>query len=49
MKYSLAKEVSKVSSQQGIKTDVLIEVNIANEKSKSGILINDLYELRYEV
>lgn len=45
----LAKEVSKVSSQQGIKTDVLIEVNIANEKSKSGILINDLYELLYEV
>lgn len=34
--FRLAKEISKCSVKKGIKTDILLEVNIGNEESKSG-------------
>ena len=41
----LAKEIAKVSSNQGITTDVLIEVNIGREENKTGLNPDMLYEL----
>ena len=40
----LAKEISKQSVKNGITTDILLEVNIGNEESKSGFLCDDLAE-----
>lgn len=40
----LAKEISKQSVKNGITTDILLEVNIGNEESKSGFLCDDLCE-----
>ncbi|MDR0914707.1 MAG: YggS family pyridoxal phosphate-dependent enzyme [Oscillospiraceae bacterium] len=45
----LAQEVSKQSQKSGVITDVLIEVNIGNEQSKSGIDKTGLEELLLQV
>ena len=45
----LAKEIAKVSSNQGITTDVLIEVNIGREENKTGLNPDMLYELLSEI
>ncbi|MBR2280683.1 MAG: YggS family pyridoxal phosphate-dependent enzyme [Ruminococcus sp.] len=41
----LAKEISKQSKKNNINSDVLIEVNIGEEESKSGINAENLHEL----
>lgn len=41
----LAQEIARVSINQGISTDILIEVNIGREESKSGALPEQLAEL----
>ncbi|MBE7037780.1 MAG: YggS family pyridoxal phosphate-dependent enzyme [Ruminococcaceae bacterium] len=38
----LAKEIDRLSSQKGITTDVLIEVNVSGEESKYGIRCEDI-------
>lgn len=43
--FKLAKEISRVSSIKGVTTNVLIEVNIGKEESKSGIFAEGLEEL----
>lgn len=43
----LALEIARVSKQQEVKTDILIEVNIGKEKNKSGALPENLEELFY--
>lgn len=45
----LAKEISKVSSQRGLTTSCLVEVNIGREESKSGIFIEELEETLCEI
>lgn len=45
----LAKEISKVSSNKGIVTDVLVEVNVGREESKSGIYMEQLEQLLAEI
>ena len=45
----LAKEISKVSSAKGIITNCLAEVNIGKEESKSGIFIEELEDILYEI
>ncbi|MCQ2440439.1 MAG: YggS family pyridoxal phosphate-dependent enzyme [Clostridia bacterium] len=40
----LAKEISKQSVKNGITTDILLEVNIGREESKSGFLCDDICE-----
>ena len=40
----LAKEISKQSVKNGITTDILLEVNIGKEESKSGFLCDDITE-----
>lgn len=45
----LAKEISKVSVAQGLKTNVLIEVNIGREESKTGLSPDMLYEVLDEI
>ncbi len=45
----LAKEISKQSIKNNINTDVLIEVNIGEEESKSGVKADKLYELIDEI
>ena len=40
----LAKEISKVSVKKGITSNILLEVNIGKEESKSGFLADELYE-----
>ena len=45
----LAKEISKQSSKLGITTDILVEVNIGAEESKSGVMAENLYELLDEI
>ena len=41
----LAEEIQKQSAKHGISTDILIEVNIENEASKTGIAPNEITEL----
>lgn len=41
----LAGEISRISVQRGLTTDVLIEVNIGSEPNKSGVLPQNLYDL----
>ncbi len=38
----LAAEINKVSEAKGIVTDILVEVNIGNEESKSGFLADEV-------
>lgn len=45
----LAKEISRVSAIKGITTDILVEVNVGKEESKSGIYIENLEELLVEI
>ncbi len=45
----LAKEISKQSEKHGITSDILIEVNIGDEDSKSGIDASSVYELIDEI
>lgn len=40
----LAAEIDKVSRAKGIVTDILIEINIGNEESKSGFLAEDVFD-----
>ncbi len=45
----LAKEISRVSVNKGINTDILIEVNIGKEENKSGVMPENLENLIYEI
>lgn len=45
----LAKEISKESIKKGVVTKILIEVNVGKEESKSGIYLENLNELIYEI
>ena len=45
----LAKEVSRQSVKNNINTDILVEVNIGEEESKSGVKAEMLYELLDEI
>ena len=45
----LAKEISKQSEKLGLTTDCLVEVNIANEESKTGINSNELTDLLSQI
>lgn len=45
----LAKEISKQSLKNNVNSDVLVEVNIGEEESKSGIKSEQLYELLDEI
>ncbi len=45
----LAREIAKQSAKIGTVTDVLIEVNVGKEESKSGIYAEGLEELLYQV
>lgn len=45
----LAKEISKVSSNLGIVSNCLVEVNIGKEESKSGIYIEEIDEVLAEI
>lgn len=45
----LAKEIDKQSAARGIVSDVLIEINIGNEQSKSGIDKENLDEILSEI
>ncbi len=44
----LAREISKESVKKGVTTDILIEVNVGKEDSKSGIFMEGLEELLCE-
>ena len=39
----IAKEIGKQSVKKGIVTDVLLEINIGEEESKTGFLTNEFY------
>ncbi len=43
--YKLANEISKVSLKKGITTNILLEVNIGNEESKSGFMADELLDM----
>lgn len=45
----LAREISKQSVKNGVHTDVLVEVNIGMEDSKSGVMPENLHELLDEI
>lgn len=45
----LAKEISSQSIKHGVTTNVLVEVNVGKEDSKSGIYIEELEELLYQI
>lgn len=45
----LAKEISRVSLNKGITSDILVEVNVGKEESKSGIYLEGLDELICEI
>ena len=47
--FKLAKEVSDQSIKRNVSTDILVEVNIGGEKSKSGIAPENLVELLYQI
>jgi len=42
--YHLAKEISKISQKENKTTDILLEVNIGNEESKSGFSSEEIVE-----
>ena len=41
----LLQEIQKQAAKQGLVQDILLEVNIANEESKSGFLASQIYEI----
>lgn len=45
----LAKEISRVSLNKSLTTDILVEVNVGKEESKSGIYLENLQELVCEI
>lgn len=45
----LAREISKESEKKGVTTDILVEVNVGKEDSKSGIFMEGLEELLCEI
>lgn len=45
----LAKEISRQSVLKKTDTDILVEVNVGREDSKSGIFIEELEELLYQI
>lgn len=45
----LANEISKQSVKHNVTTNVLVEVNVGKEESKSGIYIEQLEELLYQI
>jgi len=45
----LAKEISRQSAIKGVETNILVEVNVGKEESKSGIFIEGLEELLYQI
>lgn len=45
----LAKEISKESVKKGVCTNVLVEVNVGKEESKSGIYIEQLEDLLFQI
>lgn len=45
----LAKEISKESVKKDILTDILVEINVGQEASKSGIYLDSLGELIYQI
>ena len=45
----LAKEISRISMQHNVTTDILLEVNIGREESKSGVLPEQLEDLLGEI
>ena len=45
----LANEISQQSLKNNVKTDILVEVNIGGEESKSGISPDKLEELLYQI
>ena len=47
--FKLATEIAKQSAKRDIVSDVLVEVNVGKEESKSGIYIDGLEELLYQI
>lgn len=47
--FHLAKEINRVSLNKGVTTRVLVEVNVGKEDSKSGVYIEQLEELLYQI
>lgn len=47
--FKLAKEISKESVKKGVTTNILVEVNVGKETSKSGIYQEALEALLYEI
>ena len=45
----LAKEISRQSNIKGVLSNILVEVNVGREESKSGIFIEELEELLYQI
>lgn len=45
----IAKEIAKQSAKKGIVTDVLLEINIGDEESKTGFSKEQFYENLYEI
>ncbi|MCL1820319.1 MAG: YggS family pyridoxal phosphate-dependent enzyme [Oscillospiraceae bacterium] len=45
----LAKEIDTAAKNLGIKQEVLVEINIGEEKNKSGFLPNDVYDAVKEI
>lgn len=45
----IAKEIAKQSAKKGIVTDVLLEINVGEEESKTGFSTAEFYENLYEI
>lgn len=45
----IAKEIAKQSNKKGIVTDVLLEINVGDEESKTGFSAAEFYENIYEI
>ena len=45
----IAKEIAKQSVKKGIVTDVLLEINVGEEESKTGFSTAEFYEKLYEI
>lgn len=47
--FKLAEEISKISQKRNVTTNILVEVNIGKEESKSGIYLENLEELLLKI
>ena len=45
----IAREIAKQSAKKGVITDVLLEINVGEEESKSGFSVSEFYEHVYEI